>query len=131
MKTAEYRIRELGTQPLNSSFIGDGEKVTIGGAFIIPIDKSLSCVIHTPIHLHLYIEYRQMHIHTRTNKQEKKFDFETVTLTELMTLYGMDDDIAVKIKELIDTKEVAAPEALREVDFITPQQYEQWSQSFK
>ncbi len=59
------------------------------------------------------------------------FDFETVTLTELLSLYGMDEEVAIKIKELLDTHAIASFEDLKEYDFIAPQQYIQWQKSFK
>jgi len=62
---------------------------------------------------------------------EERFAFTSVTLTQLMTLYGMDDDTAVKIKELIDSSKVKDIDALGEYDFITEQQLFQWRDSFK
>ncbi|MEA3373033.1 MAG: hypothetical protein U9Q62_05005 [Campylobacterota bacterium] len=62
---------------------------------------------------------------------DERFGFTEVTLTELMTLYGMDDESAVKIKELIESGEVSTLEALGDCDFITEQQIEQWAGSFK
>lgn len=62
---------------------------------------------------------------------EKSFGFESVTLTQLMTLYGMDDESAVRIKELIASGEVSTFEELSEYDFISEQQHIQWSKYFK
>jgi len=59
------------------------------------------------------------------------FDFEVVTLTQLMTLYGMDDASAVRIKELIFMQEISTFEELSEYDFISKQQHQQWAKSFK
>ncbi len=64
-------------------------------------------------------------------EEDERFAFASVTLTQLMTLYGMDDESAVKIKELIDAGEVSSIEALGEYDFITEQQLHQWTGSFK
>lgn len=64
-------------------------------------------------------------------EEDELFEFSKVTLTELMTLYGMDDETAVKIKELIDAGEVESLEALGDYDFITQQQVQQWAESFK
>ncbi len=62
--------------------------------------------------------------------EEHTFDFTTVTLTELMTLYGMDEAIAVKIRELIDSGEVSSYEGLADYDFIATEQLEQWRKHF-
>ncbi len=63
--------------------------------------------------------------------EDERLAFTEVTLTELMTLYGMDDETAVKIKELIDLGEVNTLEALGACEFITDQQIRQWAGSFK
>lgn len=64
-------------------------------------------------------------------EEDERFDFTEVTLTQLMTLYGMDDETAVKIKELIDAGEAKSLDALGEYDFINQQQVQQWAESFK
>jgi len=64
-------------------------------------------------------------------EDHEKFEFTAVTLTELMTLYGMDEEAAVKIKELIDTKAVSSFDALGAYDFISVQHHKLWSQSFR
>ncbi len=64
-------------------------------------------------------------------EEDERFEFTTVTLTQLMTLYGMDDETAVKIKELIDAGEVSSIDTLGEYDFITEQQLHQWTGSFQ
>ncbi len=59
------------------------------------------------------------------------FEFSNVTLTQLLTLYGMDDDTAVRIKELIESAEVSSFEGLAEYDFISKTQLKQWGKAFK
>ncbi len=66
-----------------------------------------------------------------TGIQDEKFELSTVTLTELLSLYGMDEDIAIKIKELLDSKDISTYEDLKEYDFISTQQFAQWQKSFK
>ncbi len=66
-----------------------------------------------------------------TGMEDEKFELSTVTLTELLSLYGMDEDIAVKIKELLDSKDISIYEDLKEYDFISTQQFAQWQKSFK
>jgi len=58
------------------------------------------------------------------------YDFDSVSLTELMTLQGMDEEVAVKIKELIDEKTINSFEALSEYDFASNQQISQWTKHF-
>jgi hypothetical protein len=62
---------------------------------------------------------------------DEKFTLSEVTLTELLSLYGMDEDIAVKIKELLDNNTISEYQDLKEYDFITTQQFAQWQKSFK
>ncbi|MBF6057326.1 MULTISPECIES: ATP-grasp domain-containing protein [Thiomicrorhabdus] len=59
------------------------------------------------------------------------FDFKNVTLTQLMTLYGMDEAIAVKIKELIDNDEVDYFDALENSGVISEAQKKQWKRFFR
>jgi hypothetical protein len=66
-----------------------------------------------------------------TGMEEGAFEFNTVTLTELLSLYGMDEDVAVKIKELLDSDAIVSFEDLKGYDFISEQQFTQWKKSFK
>jgi hypothetical protein len=60
----------------------------------------------------------------------ERFDFVSATLTQLLTLYGMDEDTAVRIKELIDDNEVSSFEDLVEYDFIPKANINQWRNAF-
>jgi hypothetical protein len=60
----------------------------------------------------------------------ERFDFLSATLTQLLTLYGMDDETAVRIKELIDDDEVNSFEDLVEYDFIPKANINQWRKAF-
>ena len=62
--------------------------------------------------------------------QEKLFDVKTVSLTELMTLQGMEEDMAVDIKEIVEEKEVTTFEKLKEYATASIEQLEQWAKSF-
>ncbi len=62
--------------------------------------------------------------------KEEKFDITTVSLTELLSLYGMEEDLAVKIKELVDEEEISSFSELEKYDFITEQHLKKWSKSF-
>ena len=63
--------------------------------------------------------------------EDEKFDFTTVTLTELMTLYAMEDDVAIKIKELIGEGELSTFDDLASMEFIDSVHLKQWKKSFK
>jgi len=64
-------------------------------------------------------------------KEEELFEFENVSLTQLMTLQGMEEDIAVKIKELIDEGSITSFEELNEYNVISENQISQWTKKFK
>lgn len=57
-------------------------------------------------------------------------EFATATLTQLLTLYGMDEDTAVRIKELIDNNEVSSFEDLVDYEFIPKANLNQWRKAF-
>ncbi len=63
--------------------------------------------------------------------EEKLYVLENVSLTELMTLPGMDEEVAVKIKEFIVDENITSFEALDEYDFASNQQISQWAKAFK
>jgi hypothetical protein len=68
---------------------------------------------------------------TTTIEDEKKFEVNNVSLTELMTLQGMEEDVAVEMKEVIDEKEITTFDKLKEYISATAQQLELWAKSFK
>jgi glutathione synthase/RimK-type ligase-like ATP-grasp enzyme len=61
----------------------------------------------------------------------KLFVLQNVTLTELMTLQGMDEEVAVMIKERIDNEDIASFESFEDCDFASSQQISQWAKAFK
>ena len=61
---------------------------------------------------------------------EVKFDFAKVTLTELLSLYGMEESIALKIRELIETGEIGKFDELAKYDFISDELMSIWAKSF-
>jgi len=61
---------------------------------------------------------------------DEKKDFLEASLTQLMTLQGMDEESAVKIKELIDKKEINSLEDLKRYDFIPEVLIDKWKESF-
>ena len=63
--------------------------------------------------------------------QEVLFEFNNVSLTQLMTLQGMEEDVAVKIKELIKDGSIKSFEALTEYNVISENQISQWTKKFK
>ncbi|PHS57707.1 MAG: alpha-L-glutamate ligase [Sulfurimonas sp.] len=63
--------------------------------------------------------------------EDELYDFDTVSLTELMTLQGMQEDVAVKIKELLSENSVKSFEELDLCNIISQNQISQWTKSFK
>jgi len=61
---------------------------------------------------------------------DEKKDFIHASLTQLMTLQGMDEESAVKIKELIDNEEINSLEDLKRYDFVPEVLIEKWKESF-
>ncbi|TKI71291.1 alpha-L-glutamate ligase [Sulfurimonas crateris] len=62
--------------------------------------------------------------------ETKLYNVEDVSLTELMTLQGMEEDIAVNIKELVDTKEISSFKKLSEYFTDSKEKIEHWAKSF-
>ena len=60
----------------------------------------------------------------------KLLNVENVSLTELMTLQGMEEDVAVNIKEIVKEKKITTFEKLKEYAAASIEQIEQWSKSF-
>ena len=58
------------------------------------------------------------------------FDFATVTLTQLLSLYGMEEATAVRLKSLIDGGKVSRFEELEGYDFVSDEQRRIWAKSF-
>jgi len=51
-------------------------------------------------------------------------------MTQLMSLYSMEEETAVEIKRLIDDEEVSSLEDLEAKEIITPEQTSIWSKFF-
>ncbi|MDT8338830.1 MAG: hypothetical protein RQ763_06500 [Sulfurimonas sp.] len=62
--------------------------------------------------------------------ETKLYKVEDVSLTELMTLQGMEEDVAVSIKELVDEKEITSFEKLSEYFTDSKEKIQQWAKSF-
>ena len=62
---------------------------------------------------------------------EKLFEVDKISLTELMTLQGMEEEVAVDIKETIEAKEITTFEKLKEFISLSVEQVELWAKSFK
>ena len=65
-----------------------------------------------------------------TSQGDGKVNFKEVTLTELMSLYSMEEETALEIKKLIDDEKVSNFEELEEYDCITKEQSSIWSKLF-
>lgn len=61
---------------------------------------------------------------------KKLYELNNISLTGLLALTGMDEDVAVKIMEIIKNKNITSFEELSEYDFISNQQISQWAKSF-
>ncbi len=66
-----------------------------------------------------------------TINEEKLFILSDITLTELMTLQGMDEDIAVMIKEQIKNESILSFKEFKDCDFASNQQISQWAKAFE
>lgn len=62
--------------------------------------------------------------------EENLYNVKSVSLTELMTLEGMEEDIAVEIKELVEEKKIKTFEKLTKHFNASIEQIAQWSKSF-
>ncbi|MCK4874369.1 MAG: hypothetical protein KAS26_00845, partial [Sulfurimonas sp.] len=62
--------------------------------------------------------------------EDKLYNIKAVSLTELMTLQGMEEDVAVNIKELVAEKEITSFEKLAEYFTASKEQIKQWSKFF-
>ena len=62
--------------------------------------------------------------------EEEILDLATVSLTQLLSLYGMEEDVAVKIKTLVDEEEISSFEDLANYNFISKQHLKKWEKSF-
>ncbi|MCF6340984.1 MAG: hypothetical protein L3J10_09605 [Sulfurimonas sp.] len=66
-----------------------------------------------------------------TIDEGKLFTLSDITLTELMTLQGMDEDVAVMIKEQIKSEGILSFKEFKDCDFASNQQISQWAKAFK
>ncbi|MDQ1268128.1 MAG: hypothetical protein QG560_771 [Campylobacterota bacterium] len=62
--------------------------------------------------------------------ETKLYKIENITLTELMTLQGMEEEIALSIKELVDEKKITSFKKLSEYFTDSKEKIGQWSNSF-
>jgi len=60
----------------------------------------------------------------------KPVELKGASLTQLLSLQGMEEELAVKIIELIQDEKITSIEELSEYDFISDQQISQWAKSF-
>jgi glutathione synthase/RimK-type ligase-like ATP-grasp enzyme len=61
--------------------------------------------------------------------EEKSLSLASASLTDLLSLYGMDEDIAIKIKALVDEGKISTFEDLKAYSFITEQHLKTWRKS--
>ncbi len=65
-----------------------------------------------------------------TALEEEKLDLSSASLTDLLSLYGMEEDLAIKIKALIDEEEISTFEDLKDYVFISEQHLKTWGKAF-
>jgi len=65
-----------------------------------------------------------------TELEEEKLELSSVSLTDLLSLYGMEEDVAIKIKTLVDEEEVSTYEDLKAYSFISKQHFKKWGKAF-
>lgn len=63
------------------------------------------------------------------NDQEETLDFNTITLTQLMSLCGVDEALALEILTFIKTNTVNEYNDLLEIESVTPQMIQSWEES--
>ena len=63
--------------------------------------------------------------------ESELYNVSDVSLTELMTLQGMEEDVAVNIKEIVDEKKIKSFEKLSKYFTSSKEQIKQWSEFFK
>ncbi len=62
--------------------------------------------------------------------RDERFDLRDVTLTELLTLQGMEEEMAEKIKSLVDEGKISRFEELAAYDFVPEEHLAMWSRHF-
>jgi len=67
---------------------------------------------------------------TENETDEKKLSFENLTLTELLSLHSMEEEVAKKIIELIEAGEISSMEDLMEFDYVDEQLLSIWMKEF-
>jgi len=63
-------------------------------------------------------------------ESEQNFTLKTVNLTQLLSLYGMEEEMAQKIKTLIDENKISTIYDLKKFDFVNDTLLEKWSKNF-
>ena len=64
-------------------------------------------------------------------EEDELYEINKISLTELLTLQGMEEEVAIKIKEIIESKNITSIKEFKEYDFISENQISQWAKSFK
>ena len=65
-----------------------------------------------------------------TSLDEEKLYFKSITLTDLLSLYGMEEDSAIRMKTLIEKNKINSLEDLKKYDFISSAQMKKWEKLF-
>lgn len=121
-----------GAMYLKDLGIFDMEKAELSDAsdFPDPIEVIKIEVIKDEKDLPDVIKEASIEGESSTFMNEVKLDIQTASLTDLMSLHGMEEELAVKIKALVDEKEIKEFSDLQKCSFISEQHLKKWSRSF-
>lgn len=109
---------------------------SVDGAYWLADKENLDMQLSYEIQAPVKEEELPKFLKTKSGKQKSQlndedlYDLVDVSLTELLSLVGMDEAIAVKIVERIRSGEISSFEELSKYDFISKQQIIQWAKSF-
>ena len=65
-----------------------------------------------------------------TGLELKELDMKSITLTDLLSFYGMEEDVALMIKSLIDEGEITSFNDLEKYHFVSVENFRQWGKLF-
>jgi len=66
----------------------------------------------------------------KPSQEEQKLSLENSTLTQLLALHGMEEELAKKILELVEAGEIESLDDLKEYDYVDEQLINEWKKSF-
>lgn len=73
-----------------------------------------------------YVKLEDIQNHDSNNEDFLKINLNTATLTDIMTLHGMDEDLALDIQEFINENVITDPSDLLDLESIDEQMIKTW-----